>query len=503
MANNGDGYFSQVFRTVNTSPRTYNDRSVPMLNVVHTSLSNFLSSYGQVRRKKKLMEWYKAIPELTAIVNKVARDIAYKFHFETIKPNEDGRNKIMAANKFATQVGLRRIMEEQLIDQLVTGEGFGWIGKLSQAQVAGELNKILRKEKFLSKLEKKEVKERILGEVKFAEGFNNTDHVDEDTYKPRLYRSIASSTVEVIHDETDIRGYRQVVGALVETLFDKKDVIRYTHMDVDGRVSGFTPVESIIVQLELIRQMWQNNLALHHNGGHPDKVFILKNEKASSPTFKKVEETLKKYNLVENKHGHMVFAGDVDVKELAQLDDMFFQNLGLYVTGVIGMQWQVPKSSLSFIVGGTNTKDDTGGNSEKGYWRNVEVMQEKFCENMNTQLWIPYFGVKLVFDNTFLHQDVQLQTATQLKLNNIISMDEILSKDDKQLSTRKRLRLLGITEIDTEKMKVDLEQSAEGMDNQMPLSSMTSSDSQLEKRKRKSDLNNRSSNTQGNKPTGE
>jgi len=122
---------------------------------------------------------------------------------------------------------------------------------------------------------------------------------------------------------------------------------------------------------------------------------------------------------------------------------------------------------------------------------------------MNTQLWIPYFGVKLVFDNTFLHQDVQLQTATQLKLNNIISMDEILSKDDKQLSTRKRLRLLGITEIDTEKMKVDLEQSAEGMDNQMPLSSMTSSDSQLEKRKRKSDLNNRSSNTQGNKPTGE
>jgi hypothetical protein len=308
--------------------------------------------------------------------------------------------------------------------------------------------------------------------------------------------------MEVIHDQYDIKKYRQVVGAQDETIFDKKEIIRFTHMDVDGRVSGFTPVESIIVQLELLRQMWQNNLALHHNGGHPDKVFIMKNEKVSSPSFKAVEETLKKYNLVENKHGHMVFAGDVDIKELEQLDDMFFQNLGLYITGVVAMQWQLPKSSMPFIVGGTNTKDDTGGNSEKGYWRNVEVMQDKFCEIMNTQLWIPFFGVRIVFDNTFLHQDVQLQTAKQLMLNNIVTMDEILAKDEKQLSSTKRLRLLGITDSDIEKLKTDTIPTAAGMNNQMPVSQTTESESQVAKRNRASDVNNNSSNRQGTKPTG-
>jgi len=502
MVTDGDGFFAQVFRTVNTKPRTFESRSLPMLNTVHTSLNNFLAAYGQTRKKKRLMEWYKAIPELTAIVNKVAKDITYKFHFEPVKPDETGRNKILTANKFSTKVGLRRIMESQIVDQLITGEGFGWIGKLTQAQIEGELNKLLKKERFLTRKEKKEVKDRVLSEQKFTEGFTETDHIDEDSYLPRLYRSVASSTMEVIHDEYDIAGYRQVVGALKEHVFKKNEIIRYTHMDVDGRVEGFTPVESIIVQLELLRQMWQNNLALHHNGGHPDKVFILKNEKAGSASFNKIEESLKKYRVVENKHGHMLFAGDVDIKELEQLDDMFFQNLGLYVTGVIGMQWQVPKSSLSFIVGGTNTKDDTGGNSEKGYWRNIETMQDKFCEIMNTQLWMPFFGVKIVFDNTFLHQDVQFQTATQLKLNNVKLMDEILAGGELQLNESKRLRLLGLNMQEVEELKEQIDMSAPGMNNQMPLATTSKSDSQLEKNKRKSDLNNQSSNAQGNKPTG-
>ena len=62
------------------------------------------------------------------------------------------------------------------------------------------------------------------------------------------------------------------------------------------------------------------------------------------------------------------------------------------------MHWQIPRSKLPFILGGTNAKSDIGGEAEKGYWANVERKQDRLAEIYNTQLFIPRFGVKLVFD---------------------------------------------------------------------------------------------------------
>jgi len=121
----------------------------------------------------------------------------------------------------------------------------------------------------------------------------------------------------------------------------------------------------------------------------------------------------------------------------------------------MAMQWQIPRSSIPYIIGGTNTKDDTGGNSEKGYWRNIEFAQMVFEESMNTQLWIPYFGVKLVFDNTFVQQDVQVQTARQLRLNNILLENQLLGIGMKQLAVSTIQRELGRTDDEIEEKKED------------------------------------------------
>ena len=441
------GYLAQVFSAV----RKFNkptQQHLPMLNSISNSLSGYLQSVNQVRKKKTFMRWYKLIPELTALVNKVARDIIHRYHFEPLDPRETSRNKILKVNKFSQEIELRSIMFSQVVDMLAVGEGYGWLGKISESQAKEALKEILKREIFLNKIEKKEISEKLL------HGFTDTNAIDEDILAPRKYRYMASTTMENIHGPYDMINYRQIVG-MEEEFFSPKEIIRYTLMEVDGKVEGFTPVESIMVQLELLRQMWQNMASLHKNGGAPDKVFALENIHPGSASYERVKEQLQKYKLVENKHGNMLFTGKLTVHDLQQLDEMQFKDMGLYITGLMAMQWQIPRSSIPYIIGGTNTKDDTGGNSEKGYWRNIEFAQMVFEESMNTQLWIPYFGVKLVFDNTFVQQDVQVQTARQLRLNNILLENQLLGIGMKQLAVSTIQRELGRTDDEIEEKKED------------------------------------------------
>lgn len=513
-----EGYIAQVFRTVSQNePLKRTNKHLPMLNSINRSLSNYFSTFGQVRKKRQLMSWCKSTPELVALISKVAKDIVYRWKFIPVNPNTSGRNKVMAADRFAQEVVLRKIMFSQVFDALVTGEGFGWLGKIKEEQVKEEISSLMKKEIFLSEAEKKMLGQRLLREFKL-DGFTNEQDIDEDVLKPRKYRYMASSTVEVIYDKYDVLHYTQNVAGEKED-FSPKEIIRFTFVDVDGRVNGFTPVESIIVQLELLRQMWQNMLSMHKNGGAPDKLFVLENMKPSDPAYERIEEQLKKYKLVENKHGNMLFTGKVTVQDLQQMDKMQFMDSGLYITGLMAMQWEIPRSSIPYIVGGTNTKDDTGGNSEKGYWRNVEFFQKLYEDTMNTQLWIPYFGVKLVFENSFVQQDVQAETALGLKYTNLKSIEELLNKGKLQLSKNKRLQTLGLSDEDVEEYELSgseeasmeeglakangsLAQEGPGNKNQLSKSDVNDSQDKKNQKKKKSEEQAVVTNSRGMKPTG-
>lgn len=440
---------SRVFRNINppTSSNQYS-KHLPMINAITNTLSGYLSAVGQVSKKQYLMRWFKTIPELTGMVNKVAKDVVHKYHFETVNPKESGRNKIMNANRYAATVGLRSVMSSQVVDGLVTGEGYGWLGKIKDETLRSTLKEVFKNYSFLETKDKVQMFESVYKEIKQTDGFS-VDRFDEDLLEPRTYRYIASSSMEVIYDNFDILHYIQTVG-MNQVEFSTSEIIRIPFAEVDGKVGGFTPVESIVVQLELLRFMWQNMLSVHKNGGSPDKLFVLENTQPNSPGYKRIEEQLKKYKLVENKHGNMLFTGKVTVEDLNALDQMQFKDMGLYITGVIALQWGIPRGSIPYILGGTNTKDDTGGSSEKDYWRTVESIQMRFADIMNSQLWIPYFGVRIVFDNTSVQQDVQLETAKQLKLNNVKFTEDILRSSGKQLKLPAKLRLLSLDEEDLE-----------------------------------------------------
>lgn len=429
-------------------------RHLPMINSISNTLSSYLSAVGQTQKKQYLMRWYKTIPELTGMVNKVAKDIVHKYHFEPMNPKESGRNKVMKANRFDLMVGLRGLMFSQAVDALTTGEAYGWLGRVSEEVLRLKIKESLSKHSNIELKEKVHLFDDVIKEFKLVNGFGNVDTFDEDLLEPKSYRYIASSSMEVMYDQFDIKKYVQTVGTN-QIDFSTDEIIRYPFYEIDGKVGGFTPVESIVVQLELLRFMWQNMLSVHKNGGSPDKIFVLENTQPNSPAYKRIEEQLKKYKLVENKHGNMLFTGKVSVEDLNAIDQMQFKDMGLYITGVIALQWGIPRGSIPYILGGTNTKDDTGGSAEKDYWRTVESFQMKFADIMNSQLWVPYFGVRIVFDNTSIQQDVQLETAKQLKLNNVKLIDDLLHGSGKQLQLTPKLRLLGIDDEDIEDFDIE------------------------------------------------
>lgn len=481
-------YFTQVFSNVMVPPAVkrnldFSYRHMPMLNEVSTSLSSYLASQGQISRKKTFMRWYKNTPELVGFINKVVSDMCSRYHFEAIGKAGSGRNRILKAQRFAMEVGYRQLREEVCADGLITGDGIAWMGQIPlntiKSTIKDKLKEYLAVHPHIEVKEKESVVNSIFTQIKEnyyqkieKKHVNNQElndtgpFLDEDVLAPKVLRYVPSTTVEVVYDRYDIKGYNHFLGVYLPMFFSPEEIIHFTFMKRDGKVNGFTPVESIIVQLELLRQMWQNQLALHKNGGYPDKVFVLENTSVSSPAYQRIKEEIEKYKLAENKHGNMVFTGKVNVLELQQLDQMQFKDVGLYVTGLVAMQWGIPRSSIPFIIGGTNTKDDTGGNSERGYWEFIKGFQDKYDEIWNTQLWIPYFGVKLVSENSYMQMDIQKEQALQAKLQNLNNIDMLLSKHGKILSFKRKMEVIGYQDDDIEDVTPEMMQQQLGFTDQ-------------------------------------
>jgi hypothetical protein len=446
-------YFQRILtNVVGTQSNSNYNRHLPMINSIMSNLSGYLNEHGQIGKKRALMSWYKTIPELTGFIEKVAGDSMGRFHFEPVKPSESNRNRIMRANKFAQEVCLGKTMESEAVDELVTGDGFGWIGKIPVEVYKESIRKQLSKKYHI---ESKELADDFYSKMFESKqvngGFEDTTYIDEDILRPRKYRSLASTTVEIQYDNYDVLGYRHVVGVNF-TDFKTDEVVHYNWKSRDGKIEGFSPVESVILQLELLRQMWRNLLSVQVNGGIPDKIITLEDVNPNTEAYKRFKEDFQKYKLVENRHGSLLFTGKVNVQDLQQVDEMQFKESGLYITGLIALQWGIPRSSIPYIVGGTNTKDDTGGNSERGYWEVIRRFQMRKSETMNTQLWIPYFGVKIVFENPYFQLDVQMETAKQLKFNNVKLITDLLRVNKKKLKDESLLRELNMTDEDIEEI---------------------------------------------------
>lgn len=398
--------------------------AVPYLNELNrgSMYSNDIVSYYNYKRK--YMDYYKLVPEFCAFINNVAIDINQDFVFVPLEKSQSGRNKIKAAEVFAQNVNLKMTNFSIIVDSLVTGEGYGWKGLIDKAKLDKKVSDRLKERGLPDTPYLKELSMKING------------YTDEDALRPRKYRYVASSTMENRFDEYEITGFKQRINGNEKYKdYSVDEIIHFKFMDIDGKVAGFTCVGSIITQLELLRFMWQNQTAIAKNGGKMDSIISVEDIDVNSPAYKKIEGEIRKYNLNwQSRHGTLLLSGKVKVTELQQLDSMQFKEMGLYIMGILAMQWRVPKSGLSIVVDGTSTSADTGGVSEIGYNNNLTSYRSAFENFINTQLFIPHFGVLFRFKDNYNHQDLLEAQKKQTDLNNLKFMNDELAKSKKTLS---------------------------------------------------------------------
>lgn len=419
----------------------------PLLNEILIPSFNVagLRSNTTFSKKKNLIANYKSIPELTALINKVANAANERYYFEPLEKKQSNRNRVLQADKFATNINLTSLNQSSFIDILSTGEAFDWIGKLSKEQVDETVKEaVIRKGMPFNLLTKEFYMKANFGEA----------YTDEDILKPRKLRYVASSTVDTIHDGLDVVEYKQVVGTS-EVNYTPKEIIHFKFLEVDGKVNGFTPVVSILVQLELLHLMWQNQLALVRNGGKMDMIISIEDLDVSNPSFKRIEQEIRKYGVVQNRHGVLLLGGKVKTEEIKQLDNMQFESMGLYITGLIAMQWGIQRASLGLVNKDANTKDDSGGSSDRDFYRNLERFQDSYLHVFNTQFWIPYFSVKMCFDKAYKHDELLEVQTEQTRLNNMTFMNNLLAKSKKQLNPQYIMREMDIDEDDLEEFQMD------------------------------------------------
>ena len=119
--------------------------SRPMLNQNFMSSGGRFSSYTNFFSGfsfKRYWQWFRTRPELYSIISIPVNDIiGGEVDYYDLDGNPLGRNRLIKAKKFWSDNQMKQVMKGIEFDCHLTGNGFGWIGKLDKGRIEKELDK--------------------------------------------------------------------------------------------------------------------------------------------------------------------------------------------------------------------------------------------------------------------------------------------------------------------------------------------------------------------------
>lgn len=408
----------------------------PMLNEVPYTQKN-----GGIRtpsnpqlKKKQFVDWFMTRPELCAPVTIRVNDTIKDVEFYDVDGSPLGRNKYIQAMKFWNDNQLYKRLKSYQFDRIITGSGFLWKGSASNMRGAKKEDYIKNMKQIATRTAR-----QALGGIQTREVDMLADKLflramDEDLRKVRIVDYIASSTVRIEHDGYDVLSYIQVNGVNTET-FSPEEIIHTPFMDVNGKVDGFTPIMSLGYEMVLVWAIKENMLSYFRNGAVTGKMIILPDEIANSENFKWLKAELMNNGILENRHGHLLLTGNIDVKDLEDgLKDMDFENLFLHIKSNVANALLVPLSRMGDLAS-SGGGSDAGGLSDSGYWSSIESDQRVIEMDLNSQLFNS-LGFSIKFKKPYKIDEVREAQAAVQNISFILQADNGLRN-----SHKKRLKL--------------------------------------------------------------
>ena len=373
--------FSKFF-SGKTSPR-----GRPMYNEIPISAgsSKRVQSNRQLS-KKQFVDWFKTRPELCAPVTIRVNDTIREVEFYAVDGSPLGRNKYLEAKRFWETNQMYKRLKSYQYDRIITGSGFLWKGSALNQRTA-------KKQEYFEKLKEISVrlaKQELGPDVKTRDLSDASTKlflraIDEDVKKVRIVDYVPSSTVIIEHDLYDVLKYVQIFASHTEE-FTPEEIIHTRFMDVDGKVDGFTPVMGLGFEMVLAWAIKENMVSFFRNGMVTGKFIILPDEIRSSENFKWLEKDLRNQGILENRHGHVVLTGNIDVKDMEEkLKDMEYEKLFLQIKSTVANSILVPLSRLDNY--DSKAGSDAGGLADSGYWSSVESDQRVIEMDVNSQLF--------------------------------------------------------------------------------------------------------------------
>ena len=393
---------------------------------------------------KNFWRIFRESPELVATIGVPITDILGD-RPEWTKPDGTplGRNKLMQAKKFWRNNRGKESLRAALYDAFLTGDFYLWKGFPSKENIVGAIKEAISKHG--SGLNKLQVKELF---VKASQ--------DEDLKKTKKIDYIASSTVRIIHDEFEVKGYEQMANGRTAQ-FKPEEVVHWRYLALNGRVRGFSPVEALSAEIFLLQLVKRNMTSFMRNGGSPDKMFILPKEIAGSRNHDYLVSKLRSYKKIDNRHGNLVFTGDISVEDLqGSPKDLEYKDLALYITSNIAFIYGIPVTRIPYLIGNQATKGDSGGLSESGYWNSISSMQDDLEDLLNSQLF-EQLGWHIKFPRKYKQDEVREAQTQSMNADTYTKFQSILAKLGKQMSVNKTLELLKFSSDDIEELDIELD----------------------------------------------
>lgn len=386
-----------------------NSRHLPLLNSLFIERFSQFNPYAQENNFKTFMKWARRSPQLMGFLGIIATDmLSDEIEFRPVDKSS-GRNKVLKAKAFWEMNDGMEVAEEAIYDLLITGIGYNWKGVIDDIQLKEFCQLAVRETMPELKAEQLEFK---------ADHMVRMIKQDSAEKMVKKLRHIASTTVSIHTDEYQVLKYIQRVGVNTKE-FSPDEVIVFKLMPFDGKVFPFPPMEAIMAEIYLLWLITQNYVSFFENGGKPDNVFILPKELAGSKNHQYLIDTLTKYKKIQNKHGNLVFTGDLTIEKLMEIEhQMENKDLGLYLTSVLAMMYGVPVNRIPFLVGKAAAGGDSGGLADTGYWRKISVWQSKLEGPYNRDLWKPYFGVEMKFRRGYLQDEVR-ETQNEMQMTSV------------------------------------------------------------------------------------
>ena len=424
------GFFKPKKRIVNR----------PLLNQFPTSVTNdaLIGISTTLTQKQKFWKWFKTRPELNSPIMIRVDDTITQVDFFDLDYSPLGRNKLMKAKKIWDRNQLYERLKSMQFDRLVTGSGFLWQGNFNNLDSSQKEYVMTRLKEKIDNLVSNNIN------IKESKSLKNTlflKAIDEDVRLQRIIDYVASSTMVIEHDRYTVTRYKQFFAGQQAT-FTPDEIVHIPLHRIDGKVDGFTPVESLFYELIMLVAIKENMLAYFRNGGVPNKLFILPEEISNSENHQWLVNTLMDNGVLQNRHGNLVLTGKVEVQDLeGNPRDMEYKDLSLYLTSNIAYSLRVPVTRIPYLIGSAAAKSDAGGMAESGYWSMIESDQLTVEQAINDQLFRK-LGFQVKFRRHYKIDDLREAQAAQFRIDAVTKARSELRVAGLQLKKNKLLNLL-------------------------------------------------------------